>query len=164
MMKENTKPRGANAAQSKKITLEKCGSATVRFIDPDGKPIAGKPQAVLIELADQRTPEVGIAPPGYKSGPTFANWEVDSEKYQNQNQRTDDAGRLQLTHLVPGVTCLVRTGNFVPGQLGINEYLVIRVASGQDVDAQDIVVQPRPAPRRAVEAQKPRAAEKAAHK
>ena len=84
---------GADAAQSKKFTLEKCGSATVRFIDPDGKPIAGKPQAVLIELADQRT-GVGIAPPGYKSGPTFANWEVDFEKYQNQNRWTDDTGRL----------------------------------------------------------------------
>ena len=34
----------------------------------------------------------------------------------------------ELTHLVPGLTYLVGTGNFVPGQLGINEYLVIRVA------------------------------------
>ncbi len=137
--------RGAETGALKKITLEKCGSATVRFVDPDGKPVAAKQQTVSIVFGDQTKPAVGIAPAEAVLPFSFPNWEVDFEKFQNQ--ATDDQGRLNLTHLVPGLTYMVRTGNLRPD--GLSENMLIRVQSGQHVDAPDIVVQKPPVPRRA---------------
>ena len=136
---------GADASQSVKVQLEKCGSATLHFVDPEGRPAKVQPQNLFVYLSDQLEPGAKVGPMENVLPFSFPAWEFDYAK--RGVITTDEQGQIKLTSLVPGLTYKLGTGNTLAD--GIAEQVTIRVGPAQHIDVPAIVVQPRPAPPRA---------------
>ena len=148
---------GADASQSVKVQLEKCGSATPHFVDPEGRPAKVQPQNLFVYLSDQLEPGAKVGPMENVLPFSFPAWEFDYAK--RGVITTDEQGQIKLTSLVPGLTYKLGTGNTLAD--GIAEQVTIRVGPAQHIDVPAIVVQPRPAPPRAVQAEKAKPAAQA---
>jgi len=74
-----------------RVRLKPCGSAQVRFLDAEGKPLADFYPGLFLELAPKRgdllAHTLPVASPFRKSGP-----------------HTDEQGRCILATLIPGAT------------------------------------------------------------
>jgi hypothetical protein len=89
----NTVELSARTADGKpmRVRLKPCGSARVRFLDGEGKPLADFYPGLFLELAPKRSDLLAqtrqVASPFRKTGP-----------------HTDEQGRCTLSALIPGAT------------------------------------------------------------
>ncbi len=117
------------------VKLQPCGTAKARYVDPDGKPLAGMRPMI----------NVVVTPGAYRydpkeadSGKLHADEEfqanVDRHNYWNA-PRTDAEGRITFPALIPGMTYRAMTGR--RNQPAVGREFTAR--SGETVDLRDIV-------------------------
>jgi hypothetical protein len=123
------------------VRLEPCGAAGARFVDPEGKPVAGRlPRDFSIRMVVTPGPPRSRAPE--QAGLLFADDtelnQVDSINYQNELV-ADAEGRVTLPVLIPGAT--YRFVDYGMGRQAIPEIRKeFTVKPGETIDVGDILV------------------------
>lgn len=96
---------GKQAGQELEVTLEPCGSASLRLVDDQGKPLRPGRRAAHLEIVLTPGASFGEALPGLdKESPLMADSihvaNLDRERYRNMV--TDEEGRFNFPTLIPG--------------------------------------------------------------
>ncbi|MCI0459820.1 MAG: sigma-70 family RNA polymerase sigma factor, partial [Gemmataceae bacterium] len=129
---------GKQAGQTLTVRLEPCGKATARFVDAEGKPLAGLWPEVELVFAPGAGRYDGKA---FERGEFAADavhvGNVYHKHYRFEQARTDDQGRVTLPMLVPGATYRINSTQF--GGRVLREFTV---RSGETLDLKDIRVAP----------------------
>ena len=101
---------GTDAQTPLKIRLEQCGSATLKYVDEERKPLADLPISVWAHFAEETDPIAEIQPP--------QRWSLTAHILLNTYDAADRSsfttgadGKLELPALIPGFTYGVGTGN-----------------------------------------------------
>ncbi|MCA9052932.1 MAG: hypothetical protein KDA75_03800 [Planctomycetaceae bacterium] len=117
------------------ITLRPCGSAKLRMVDPDGRPLAGR-QTSLNIVASPGCPryEFKVQERGEVAADEDHNANVDRKNYWDREPSGED-GVIELPALIPGATYRI----YRPGE-GFEDYLDFTVESGEVRDLGDFVV------------------------
>lgn len=110
-----------------RIVLKPCGSATVRYVDPQGKPLAGKSLGSLYLVA---TP--GVTRYDFQAARRGEQWadealtaNLDRVNYHGtKSLTTDDQGRLAFPALIPGAT--YRNRNIIDGQPFVTDEFIVQ--------------------------------------
>ena len=127
------------------IQLEPCGAATARFVDPEGKPVAGRlPRDVSITMVV--TPGLPYNRAPDKAGLLFAEEtdlnQVDSINYAN-DLVSDAEGRLTLPVLIPGAA--YRFLDYTMGRQAVPQVRKeFTVKPGETLDLGDIRIEKPP--------------------
>jgi hypothetical protein len=137
---------GRNEGDPLVVRLLPCGAAEVRFVDAEGKPIAGYEASLLIVFAPGPTPQF-VGREAAKPGEFWADFEINANfdrlHYWNRI-RTGKDGRCILPALIPGATYQL----WFESPSGKNTILDFTAESGKTIKLPDIVVK-RPAEGRA---------------
>jgi beta-lactamase regulating signal transducer with metallopeptidase domain/protocatechuate 3,4-dioxygenase beta subunit len=123
-------------AKPARIVLEPCGEATMRFVDSDGKPVAGHDTHVdMVVTPGPLAYNVGKDAPGLAADSDFIS-NIDRENHLWPH-KSDAEGRFKLVALIPGATYRVVTHR--------NEQFTIakefQAKSRETFDLGDIVVE-----------------------
>jgi RNA polymerase sigma factor (sigma-70 family) len=120
------------------VKLKPCGSAQVRFVDGDGKPLPGLSPLLMIMTAPGPNPSDYQA---LQQGALAANEDhvanLDRVNYASQ-MRSDARGRCTFPALIPGATYRVQL--ILSGQLRV--YKEFTVEAGKTARLPDMVVKP----------------------
>ncbi|MFH1300665.1 MAG: M56 family metallopeptidase, partial [Planctomycetota bacterium] len=126
--------------QEPKIVLKPCGSATARFVDLDGKPIAEKSIAGLYLVVTPGTPKYDFQ--AIRSGALWADEElvfnIDRVNYSSPSTYTTNAkGEMTFPALIPGAS--YRSTTVIDGQPKITHEFTVQ--PGERFDMGDIEIQ-----------------------
>ncbi len=128
---------GNDADAQLKIQLEKCGSATVKFVDEERKPVANQTISVWANFSEETDPIAKIESPQKMT--LAASVSLNTFDATNHSNFTTDAdGKLALPAPVPGLTYRVGTGNRDANN--VLEYVDIRVSPSQHVEVPEVLV------------------------
>ena len=118
------------------IQLENCGTAKVRYKDPQGKPIAGYLGDQLMLII---TPGAGLnAPPDQIMADMLYQSNLDFERLRRL--RTDADGRISWSSLIPGAKYRLPRHNF---DILRGHDLEFTAEAGKTIDLPDVTI-PRP--------------------
>jgi hypothetical protein len=93
-----------DAAEEVAVRLEPCGSATVRRVDANGKPVVGRPVLLEVVVTPGSSPnDAGVSEAGKLSGDCDFVGSFDRLNHW-QPPTTDADGRVTFTALIPGAT------------------------------------------------------------
>ena len=126
---------GSDTEQPLHVELEKCGSATLRFVDAEGKPLAGFAPDFLIQFERESEAMLAAAPADYVQPSNEQLRYFDSRNAASLV--SDNDGRLNLSALIPGMIYKVRIGDPLNGASFATQ---ICVKPGEHVDMPDIVI------------------------
>jgi hypothetical protein len=132
---------GSQAGEDVAIRLQPCGQARVRFLGPDGQPVAGK--MPMFELVVTPGPSLDISDAREQSelaADASLVVNVDHKHYGNL-PATDADGRIVLGSLIPGA--LYRISDFSTSNVQNVRKRIIRdftVKPGETLDLGDIVI------------------------
>jgi hypothetical protein len=120
------------------VRLQKCGSATARFVDSRGKPMAGYQAEVDVVLlpGPHRFDYQKIQQKGLAAAEAASVRMIHHKYYQWDKDKADAQGRYVLPMLVPGVTYRI----WRYGQNGAEVLREFQVKAGQKVDLGDITI------------------------
>ena len=128
--------RGADAGKDLRVQLEPCGSATMRFVSPDGKPVAGHDPLLMVVF----TP--GISPIMYYHSmrtEVIAD-ETSISNFDHLNcwdRQCDETGHVQFPSLIPGMTYRL-LGSDAQGNFAVEHEFVVK--PGEHIDLPDITI------------------------
>ncbi len=130
------------------VRLEPCGSAQLRLVDPDGKPLARfTPARMVLMVVTPGALGVGRAQKEY---PLIADQatmdQIDRINYAKP-LTTDAEGRIALPALIPGATYRIADRTTAGTAEGPKLRKEFRVKSGETLDLGDILIE-KPATRR----------------
>jgi hypothetical protein len=125
------------AGEGTTVRLARCGTAAVRLVDREGRPLAGRRPGVWFWLADDRPAERDVAGNGPWSNPLDASW-VDPRHYLS-GPVSDADGMIALPALVPGLQYHATFADLGPRAVYTAPF---RVAPGQAVRLPDVVAPP----------------------
>jgi hypothetical protein len=127
---------GKQAGQEVTVRLVPCGRATARYVDGDGKPLAGFRAAPDIVVTPGRSSQYGAE--DTKEGELTADegslTNIDRHNYWDK-VKTDDQGRIVFPALIPGATYRIgrwEKDRWVP-------HKEFTVESGKQIDLGDVV-------------------------
>jgi RNA polymerase sigma factor (sigma-70 family) len=131
----------AKGAGEKPLTvrLERCGTATLRFVDAKGKPAAGNQPFVEVII----TPGVSFfeALQGTKLAADAA-WMINLDRQRHQNLKPDAQGRFTLPTLIPGATCRLLGQSPQRGIFDLHKTFTVQ--AGKNLDLKDIPISKPP--------------------
>src|SRR5262249_28315963 len=119
------------------VKLERCGTATVRFVDKQGKPVKGVRATVEIVL----TPGVAFVDTFKRKGPVADVCYMsvlDHEGHAWDKMRSDAKGKVTFPTLIPGATNWIIGSR--PNRSIYNLNKEFKVKAGEKLDLGDIVV------------------------
>jgi hypothetical protein len=120
------------------VRLQPCGTAVVRAVDKDGKPVAGfRPFVEVIVTPGATSWDAMVSG---KVGADFA-WMVNLDRKRHRDLQPDKEGRVTLPTLIPGAT--LRLLGEVPGRGIIDMNRTFTVEAGRRLDLKDIPI-PQP--------------------
>ena len=130
--------RESDAGKPLRVEMEPCGSLTMRFLDPDGKPVAGHSPTLMIVFTSGK-PKYGFS---NKTDMPRAD-ETFAQNFDRVNCWaivTDESGRITIPTLIPGLVYrLLEISD--KGQEGKPwKYREITVKPGERLELPDIVI------------------------
>ncbi len=94
--------RGRDAGKPLRVELEPCGSLTVRFLDPDGKPVAGhSPSLMIVFTSGKPKNDFSNKKDMPQADETFVQ---NFDRVNCWDMATDESGRITIPTLIPGLT------------------------------------------------------------
>ena len=107
------------------VQLQKCGSATVRFKDAQGKPAAGSAVDALILVVSP-----GTDSPGAETNVADIAVQMSLDPERSKGLRSDADGRVTYVSLIPGATYRLRDRDF-------------KAEAGNTIELPDLTLRPR---------------------
>ncbi|MHC5541555.1 hypothetical protein ACYOEI_25315, partial [Singulisphaera rosea] len=128
---------GKQAGQDLEVTFQPCGSASVRFVGPEGKPVRPGLTPGHLEIILTPGPSFAMANIKDDASPlisdTIQAGNLDRERYYKV--KTDQAGRMTFPTLIPGATYRISVFN-----QPVKTEVEFTVKAGEAKDLGDLVI------------------------
>jgi beta-lactamase regulating signal transducer with metallopeptidase domain len=132
---------GKQAGEELTVRLRPCGSAKLRLVDPDGKPVANRfPNFEILGTPGPSGNPRQKPPPSEPDADAAYVVNVDRKHYW-KGLRTDSEGRISLPNLIPGALYRISDFSTVNDDKGVQVRRDFTVKSGETLDLGDILME-----------------------
>jgi protocatechuate 3,4-dioxygenase beta subunit len=130
--------RASDSGQPLRVKLDPCGSLTMRFVDLEGKPIAGhSPSLMMVFTPGKSLYDFGNNADGPRADETFIQ---NFDRVNNGDPTSDETGRVIFPALIPGVAYRLMEIAEKDQEQKPPKYREITVKPGERLELPDIVI------------------------